>query len=64
MAKPMASQETITSGTETVGAIITNDRGHEAYAVGGEYLATYATIKEARKAVFDRHMESARESAE
>lgn len=47
--------ESVTDGTTTIGVVISNDRGFEAYAAGDCYLATYPTIKEARRAIYEAH---------
>ena len=48
----MSRSETVTNGHDTIGIVISNERGHEAYGEGGKYLATYPTLPAARRAVF------------
>lgn len=47
-----ATSEIVTAGTETIGSIISNERGHEAYGPDGRYIATHTTLAAARKALW------------
>ena len=58
MRRVMPSTEVVTSGHDTIGMVVTNERGHEAYGEAGNYLATYPTLPAASKAVFQHHQEA------
>jgi hypothetical protein len=56
--------ETVTCGRDTIGTIIINDRGAEAFAPDGKYVCTFARVEQARKALFERHQANAQGGAE
>lgn len=57
------TSEVVTNGHITIGMVVSTERGHEAYAAAGEYLATYPTLSAARKAVFNSQQESSANAA-
>lgn len=54
MPRKRRATEVFGDGTKPLGTIITNERGHEVYAIPGGYIATYPTLGAARKSLIKR----------
>ena len=50
--------ETVSFGHDVGGTVHVKPQGAEAYGPHGEYVATFPSLREARKALFDLHQAS------
>lgn len=63
MPRKRRATEAFGDGTQPLGTIVTNERGHEVYSVTGDYLATFDTLGAARKHLLKRRPKKDRKTS-